>query len=173
MDEKDLIAAVAPPTDSKPAEEDPLAEQKAAFDALLKQQEDGNDGGKSATKAAKDAVAEAKAKKAPKAEKAAKPAEGEAEAPQKAKEDPKQKSETERLRAKLLLSGAPKAAIESLTDDDVREWWSNQEQREADRARALEPSIRSREEARRISDEGHQPIGARPRRGAHRRAGPG
>lgn len=113
-----------------------LAAHKAAFDALEKQRKEGEE---PTPKAAEKALKEVKAPKPPKPVKAAK---AEEPAPEKGKSEPKKEgkaaSDVDRLRAKLLLSGAPKAVVDSLSDEDVGEWWKNREEREREYASALE-----------------------------------
>lgn len=46
--------------------------------------------------------------------------------------------ELERIKAKLLLAGNPKKAIESLSESELGEWWKRQEQRERDASIALQ-----------------------------------
>ena len=147
----DSIAAAIPgaPPSADLTSEAGLAEAKLAFENLLAQQKAGDElDPKKAEKAARDGLKAKAEKPAKKAKAAEKPA----EAPQEAKgeekaEEPAQKpkeskpaksGEMDRLRAKLLLSGAPKAAVETLSDDDVREWNRNQEERERDRQAAFE-----------------------------------
>ncbi len=135
-------------------EKSALADAKVAFDKLIAQEKAGEELDPKAARAASDEKRKEKAEKKgfkrdgksvtlPKAEKPkaeAKPTQeaaeepGEAAAPEKAKP---RSEEVDRLRAKLQLAGAPKAAVESLTDDDVREWWKTQEKREADYSSAL------------------------------------
>ena len=55
-----------------------------------------------------------------------------------AQKAPEKRSEADKLRAKLLLAGNPKRAIESLSDDEVGEWWKKQEEREQATALALQ-----------------------------------
>jgi hypothetical protein len=100
-----------------------LAEARAKFDEVLRKQRD----------AASDVEPKEKPEKKPKAAKAEKPA-----APPAAPEKPKGVHDEERLRAKLLLAGHPKKAIESLSGEDLREWWKNVEERESAQAKALE-----------------------------------
>jgi len=145
---EDTIAAAipgaAPSTDL--TSEAGLAEAKLAFDNLLAQQKAGDElDPKKAEKAAKDGLrkkAEKPVKQAKSVQKAAEEPKGEeaaAEPAAKPKESkPAKSGEMDRLRAKLLLSGAPKAAVETLSDDDVREWNRNQEERERDRQAAFD-----------------------------------
>jgi hypothetical protein len=118
----------------EPEKPDPLAKEKAAFKAILKADSEGSD---EAT-ATRQATAAAKAAKKPKAEKKEAAAPAPAEEPKEAPAAPAAPKGEEKLRAKLLLAGAPKGAVENLSDGDVREWWRVQEERERVQAQALE-----------------------------------
>ena len=97
-----------------------LADAKAKFEEILaKRRADDSNEEPPAPKPEK----KAKATKAVTAEKEGTP-----------KEDP----EAKRLRAKLALAGYPEKAMESLSGDDLREWWQKVEEREAAQAKALE-----------------------------------
>ncbi len=126
METQDVLAAIpgapAAPSDSK--QPDRLSAAKAAFDSLLASQK-AND--------VPDIKAATKAALAVKPEKAA-PAKVEAKAPAAPQKNP----EDEKLRNKLRLAGHPQKAIESLSDSEVREWWTLQEQRERDNAEVRE-----------------------------------
>jgi hypothetical protein len=134
----ETIAGQGGASTPEPEKPDPLAKEKAAFKAILKADSEGSD---EAT-TTRQATAAAKAAKKPKAEKKAETKEA-APAPA---EEPKEEAPAapaapkaeEKLRAKLLLAGAPKGAVENLSDTDVREWWRVQEERERVQAQALE-----------------------------------
>lgn len=145
----EMIPGAAPSGDlTSDRQKSALADAKVAFDKLSSQQKAGEEPSAKDARAAVDEKhrekAEKKAAKAPKPAKAAKAAvaepapevdaEAEPTAPVKAKP---RSAEVDRLRAKLQLAGAPKSAVESLSDEDVREWWKTQEKREADYSSAL------------------------------------
>jgi hypothetical protein len=97
-----------------------LAEARAKFEEIL------------AKRRAEDSDEEPKAKPEKKAKAPAKPAKAAQEEP------PKEDPETKRYRAKLALAGYPEKAMESLSGDDLREWWQKVEERESAQAKALE-----------------------------------
>lgn len=126
--EAQAVEAVAESRGAEGEKGDGLKEARAKFDAILAKQKAAD---------ADEAPREKPAKK-PKAEKPAKAqASTETEAPKEAEPAKKPDREVERLRAKLALAGHPKKAIESLADEDVREWWRNVEEREAAQEDAL------------------------------------
>ncbi len=131
METQDLIAAIpgapAAPTESK--QPDRLLAAKAAFQSLLASEKANETPDIQAATKAADAV-RAKEKAPPKAL----AAKAETKAPAAPKADP----ENEKLRTKLRLAGHPQKAIESLSDTEVREWWTLQEQRERDNAEVRE-----------------------------------
>ncbi len=121
---------------------DQLAEAKAKFDELLAKK-NAEEGPK------KKAERKARAKVDPlvfddDADDEAPPAGAEKHAPikveaEKAPEPEKPKdAEAEKRRSKLLLAGHPKKAIESLSDEEVGEWWTKQEERERVQALSLQ-----------------------------------
>jgi hypothetical protein len=129
METQDVLAAIpgapaAPTTESK--QPDRLAAHKAAFAELLASSKANETPDIKAAQKAAEAV-----RAADKAEKAQPKQKVEAKAPQR---DP----EHEKLRTKLRLAGHPQKAIESLSDQEVREWWTLQEQRERDNAEVRE-----------------------------------
>ena len=131
METRDVLAHVPgapPPATEAPAAPAPdtHAAAKAAFQSLLKDQKAGEAPNTKAAKAA------SQAKAAPEKAKPAVKAEPEAEAP--AAADP----EAEKLRRKMRLAGTPEKALKSLSDSEVREWWSLEEERESVRAEALQ-----------------------------------
>lgn len=142
---------------------DSLAAHKAKFSELLRKQAEGDKLEKAVADTARDEKKKERAAKKPKQEKVAaeaeKPAEtteDPAEAPQEVARDP----EAEKLRAKLLLAGSPKKALESLSDQEVREWWQKQEERERaqslalERASAAEKKLAALEETTEKSEQG-------------------
>lgn len=142
MADNDLAGIPIPgaPISTQPTEGDPLADQKAAFQTLLAAQREQT---KLESGVRDSPLLEEKPKKSAKA--AAKPAEKpaaevetEAPAAPAIAAKPEVSHETEKLRAKLLLAGFPKEAIESTTEDKLRSWWQGQEEREQARAAALQ-----------------------------------
>lgn len=133
--EVQAVADVAAGAETKGPEG--LALARAKFDELLAKRK--------AQEADDEPPKKAKPQKAAKAEKAPAKAEESAEP---AKKDPK----VEQLRAKLLLAGAPKKALESLPDDEVREWWKNVEEREAAQEQALQRASAAERELKKATD---------------------
>jgi hypothetical protein len=126
-------------TDGPKTSQEALEDAKKKFDQLLAKQQAEPDLGKAPTPqqrapAQKAAKASQKAQETSKAEEAQE-TNPEQEAPQRA---PEKRGEAEKLRAKLLLAGNPKKAIESLSDEEVGEWWKKQEEREQATALALQ-----------------------------------
>lgn len=108
-----------PPTKAEKREHEVLKAEKQAFRNLLEQQ-------KERRKLDKVAKAEKEPQEATAAPEAKpEPVKVAPEPPKAAAPSP----ELEKLRAKLLLAGAPKKAIETLSDDEVRDWWKGQEER--------------------------------------------
>lgn len=131
METRDVLANIpgAPPPATEKATEGPdaHAQAKAAFQSLLKDQKAGEQPNVKAAKAASEAAGKPEKTKPP----------------QKAAEEPKEAAppadpEVEKLRRKLRLAGTPEKAIKSLSDSEVREWWSLEEERESVRADALQ-----------------------------------
>lgn len=91
-----------------------LAEARAKFNQLLEKQKTSAPA-KSSEEAKEPEEAKAKEDEAKEVEK-----------PEPVKRAP----EAEKLRAKLLLAGNPKKAVEALSDDELSEWWKKQEERE-------------------------------------------
>lgn len=120
-----------------PEVKDPLAGHKAEFSKLLKKQasEDAGEPQKPAEKAPEKPAAKAP----PKPKVAAAVA---------APSVPKKDVEVEKLRGKLRLAGHPQKAIESLSDPEVREWWTLQEAREKDAAEVRERAAALEREAK-------------------------
>jgi hypothetical protein len=137
-DQQKILDQIAGSPSPEPAKPDPLAKEKAAFKAILKADSEGSD---EAT-ATREATAAVKATKKPKAEKPKTETKAAAPAPEpeptEAPAAPAAPKGEEKLRAKLVLAGAPKGAVENLSDGDVREWWRVQEERERVQAQALE-----------------------------------
>lgn len=130
METQDVLAAIpgAPAATETAKQPDRLSAAKAAFDNLLASQKANETPDVKAAQKAAEAV-RAKEKAPPKAKVETKP-----QAPAAPKADP----ESEKLRTKLRLAGHPQKAIESLSNDEVREWWTLQEQRERDNAEVRE-----------------------------------
>jgi hypothetical protein len=112
-----------------------LVEAKAKFDELLKASKEKDEPKRKAERKAK-AKEDPMVFEEPDDDEAPKGAQALAPVKAEPKEEPKPKdAEAEKLRSKLLLAGHPKKAIESLSDSEVGEWWTKQEERE--RAQAL------------------------------------
>jgi hypothetical protein len=110
------------------AKPDPLASHKAAFDKLISERK---------TEPSKQYATVDKPKKA-EAVKAAEPEPAEAEGAEETKPEPKKPAELTGLRQRLVLAGNPRKAVESLSDTEVDEWWTKQEQRERSAATAIQ-----------------------------------
>lgn len=118
------------------------AAEKAFKDLLRKQEADSAPAPTEASdppaekkkRAPKKEAPQKKATKAP--EPAAAPEEEPKEEAAKAAPEVKPDPEMEKLRRKLRLSGVPRKAMESLSDDEVREWWEVVEERESAKALA-------------------------------------
>lgn len=132
-------SGVLSPSDPPTSSEGALAAAKASFDKLVAKQAAEPDLNKPfPEQATPNKKAKPKAPQKPQ-EAASEPEAVEAVAEEKpAVEAPKKRSEADRLRAKLLLAGNPKKAIDSLSDEDVGEWWKKQEEREQATASALQ-----------------------------------
>lgn len=131
----EVLEPSVPPIPGQPpsSKEDPLVAARAKFQELLEKQKSEVDLSKP--------IAGKDERTTPSGSKPKKPApepEEEAEEPEKAAAPPKRSSESEKLRAKLLLAGNPKKAIESLSDEEVGEWWKKQEERERSAALAIQ-----------------------------------
>lgn len=63
-----------------------------------------------------------------------------------------------KLREKLVLAGAPRKVIESLPDEDVREWWQRQEIREHAQAEALERASKAERALKETANKGEQAV---------------
>ena len=116
-------SASAPATPAEKKEKSALAEQKQAFNNLLAQQRERK-------KADKQAKAEKEpAEAAEPAKVAAAPVEATKAAPEPHQASAALSPEMEKIRAKSLLAGLPKKAIETLSEQELRDWWKGQEER--------------------------------------------
>lgn len=71
-------------------------------------------------------------------------------------------AEAEKRRSKLLLAGHPKKAIESLSDEEVGEWWTKQEERERVQALSLQRASEAERKLQEATKKEPEPLAGVP-----------